>query len=42
MKTPNKTKPLGKSAVASKANALAAKAKVSTAKAAAKPHMTAC
>ena len=37
MKTPNKTKPLGKSAVASKATAPAAKAKVSTAKAAAKP-----
>lgn len=37
MKTPNKTKPLGKSAVASKTTAPAAKAKVSTDKAAAKP-----
>jgi len=37
VKTPNKTKPLGKSAVASKTTAPAAKAKVSTVKAAAKP-----
>jgi DnaK suppressor protein len=37
VKTPNKTKPLGKPAVASKTTAPAAKAKVSTAKAAAKP-----
>ena len=37
MKTPNKTKPLGKSAVAPKTTAPAAKAKVSTVKAAVKP-----
>ena len=37
MKTPNKTKPLGKSAVASKTTTTAAKAKAVTAQAAAKP-----